>query len=336
MGALIPSTLWALALLHAPLTSPRAATAHRPLAPPRRTADAPTAPSARPETSRVDVAEASPVISDGRGHAEADGVKERSALVLGWFYATPRELEYVRKLYTRNGYTHVVVLPSVVQRIAKPRGWYRTIRQHTPPAHLGRHFDVVHCLSGGFLSMYVLRSSGVPITYSSLVLDSTPILPKVRSTTTLPPPPPPPQPFGQCHTSPPPCLPTSIGPPPFDLWSAHNLCRSLLAQPGSYTRFTRAYMRENGLAFPLKLLPTRAHEQLVEQRWKLGLRYIKLRHALLRKMGREEEERVASWTSGPAAWALNGVSASSRERAHTPQLLTRGCAPAWLCRTTAA
>mmetsp|Transcript_27114 Transcript_27114/g.65477 ORF Transcript_27114/g.65477 Transcript_27114/m.65477 type:complete len:331 (+) Transcript_27114:126-1118(+) len=254
MGALIPSTLWALALLHAPLTSPRAATAHRPLAPPRRTADAPTAPSARPETSRVDVAEASPVISDGRGHAEADGVKERSALVLGWFYATPRELEYVRKLYTRNGYTHVVVLPSVVQRIAKPRGWYRTIRQHTPPAHLGRHFDVVHCLSGGFLSMYVLRSSGVPITYSSLVLDSTPILPK----------------------------------------------------PGSYTRFTRAYMRENGLAFPLKLLPTRAHEQLVEQRWKLGLRYIKLRHALLRKMGREEEERVASWTSGPAAWALNG------------------------------
>ena len=112
---------------------------------------------------------------------------ERSVLVLGWFFASKRELDYVRKAYAKNGYTHIEIVPSAVSVISKPRGWYRTMRRQLQPnraadpkpnAHLGRHYDVVHCLSGGFLAMYVLRRSGVPLTFSSLLLDSTPILPK--------------------------------------------------------------------------------------------------------------------------------------------------------------
>jgi len=66
--------------------------------------------------------------------------------------------------------------------ISKPRGWYRTIRRGAsaaaPNAELARHYDVVHCLSGGFLALYVLRRSGVGLTFSNLLLDSTPIMPK--------------------------------------------------------------------------------------------------------------------------------------------------------------
>lgn len=133
--------------------------------------------------------------------AEADKTKGRSALVLGWFHASERELAYVRKLYLRHGFTDVVVRPSVIGKIAKPRGWYRSIRrglrqeaaatQATTRALVGgrgkasasepdvsRHFDVVHCLSGGFLSLYVLLRSGTRLSYDTLLLDSTPILPK--------------------------------------------------------------------------------------------------------------------------------------------------------------
>ena len=129
-------------------------------------------------------------VAEGAGGADTSAATpaERSVLVLGWFFASKRELDYVRRAYARNGYTHIEIVPSAVSVISKPRGWYRTIRRQLQPtrastepkpnAHLGRHYDVVHCLSGGFLAMYVLRRSGVPVTFSSLLLDSTPILPK--------------------------------------------------------------------------------------------------------------------------------------------------------------
>jgi hypothetical protein len=132
--------------------------------------------------------------------AQASPPAGRSALVLGWFHASERELAYVRKLYLRHGFTDVVVRPSVIGKIAKPRGWYRSIRrglrqeavatQAATRALVGgrgkssasepdvsRHFDVVHCLSGGFLSLYVLLRSGNRLSYDTLLLDSTPILP---------------------------------------------------------------------------------------------------------------------------------------------------------------
>jgi len=92
----------------------------------------------------------------------------------------------VRKAYDKNGFD-VTIQPSIVNVLAKPRGWYRTLRRRlqpnrkTPepePHALGRKFDVVHCLSGGFLSLYVLRRSRVALTFQTLLLDSTPILPK--------------------------------------------------------------------------------------------------------------------------------------------------------------
>lgn len=127
----------------------------------------------------------------GAGGASSAGMPaaERSVLVLGWFFASSRELDYVRRAYCKNGYKHVVVAPSVVGVVTKPRGWYRAIRRRLRPAsnqtselgtqHMASgHFDVVHCLSGGFLSLYLLRRSGVPLTFSNLLLDSTPIMPK--------------------------------------------------------------------------------------------------------------------------------------------------------------
>ena len=79
-----------------------------------------------------------------------------------------------------HGFTHVVVRPSPVEIFTKPRGWYRSMRRRLQPrrqlahadaappkplpqAALGRHFDVVHCLSGGFLALYVLLRSGVSL-----------------------------------------------------------------------------------------------------------------------------------------------------------------------------
>lgn len=208
---------------------------------------------------------------------------QRSALVVGWFYASERELNYVRKIYQRNGYPNVVVVPSVVSMIAKPRGWYRTLRRHLQPGRrrdeasageapsgggapsggeaslaeasaLGRHFDVVHCLSGGFLSLYVLLRSHVPLTFSTLLLDSTPILPK----------------------------------------------------PAAFTRFARAYLNSLGFSLPLKLFPRSLHTKLVELRWNIALVYIQWRHALSQALGRLQGAALDAWTGGPVSWALNG------------------------------
>ena len=46
----------------------------------------------------------------------------KSALVLGWFFATERELAYVTKMYKKNGYDEVVIKPSPVGIMTKPRG----------------------------------------------------------------------------------------------------------------------------------------------------------------------------------------------------------------------
>ena len=108
----------------------------------------------------------------------------RSALVLGWFGASPRELSLVERLYKRNGYDDVTVLPSRVGSLTKPSGWFRTFRQHVAQASsgaahpVGRHFDVVHAMSGGFLQLYLLRAARVGLSFDKLLLDSTPILPK--------------------------------------------------------------------------------------------------------------------------------------------------------------
>ena len=48
-------------------------------------------------------------------------------------------------------------------------------------AELDREFDVVHCMSGGFLNLYLLLSAHVPLRCRTLVMDSTPILPQPRA-----------------------------------------------------------------------------------------------------------------------------------------------------------
>ena len=44
---------------------------------------------------------------------------------------------------------------------------------------------MVHCMSGGFLNYYLTRGAGVPLACDTLLLDSTPILPKPRAFTTF-------------------------------------------------------------------------------------------------------------------------------------------------------
>lgn len=115
--------------------------------------------------------------------ASTEPQQKRTALVLAWFYSSQREREFVRRLYLRNGFTDCVVLESPVNIYTKPRGWYRTMRKNQK--HLGvdthelnQHFDVVHCMSGGFLHLYTLIRSGVELRCDTLLFDSTPILPK--------------------------------------------------------------------------------------------------------------------------------------------------------------
>jgi len=203
--------------------------------------------------------------------AHGGGDTGRSALILGWFFAKDRELEYVRRMYAKNGFDEVVIRPSKVGLISKPRGWYRTLRRQLQPGRrraeprsqsvdsqsldsLDRHFDVVHCMSGGFLALYVLLRSKVGLRFSTLLCDSTPILPK----------------------------------------------------PAAFTRFARAYLASIGLRLPLKLLPERLHQWLVEGRWWLSIFYIKMKHRLLTLLGRLQGVELNRWMSGPVDWGLSG------------------------------
>jgi len=116
--------------------------------------------------------------------AEKPVKPQKSALVLGWFYAEPRQLKFVARLYRKQGFTDVVTYESHVATVARPRGWYSgcldTQKQiASEEGHpLAREFDVVHVMSGGFLNLYQLLFAGVAIEFKTLVLDSTPILPK--------------------------------------------------------------------------------------------------------------------------------------------------------------
>mmetsp|Transcript_98007 Transcript_98007/g.174502 ORF Transcript_98007/g.174502 Transcript_98007/m.174502 type:complete len:361 (+) Transcript_98007:29-1111(+) len=111
-----------------------------------------------------------------------------SAVVFGWFGATPRELELVQRMYKKNGYQEVSVVQSPIKQMTSPRGWCSAVKAHSQlgAAHpLARNVDVVHCLSGGFLNFYLLRAAGIPLSCSSLLLDSTPILPKPKAFATF-------------------------------------------------------------------------------------------------------------------------------------------------------
>lgn len=78
---------------------------------------------------------------------------------------------------------------SVVKEIATPRGWYRTYDRFVSgdgvsvelQASLGQSFDVVHCMSGGFLNLALVLSSKIPAKFKVLVLDSTPIMPQPKA-----------------------------------------------------------------------------------------------------------------------------------------------------------
>lgn len=112
--------------------------------------------------------------------------KTSSVLVLSWFHANPRELKLVKLIYRKNGYKDVHIHESPVNLLSKPRGWYRTFvntakSTNSDMPELCRHYDIIHCMSGGFLNLYLLLAAGVPLEFDNLVLDSTPILPKPSS-----------------------------------------------------------------------------------------------------------------------------------------------------------
>lgn len=174
-----------------------------------------------------------------------DEASLKSALVLGWFHAEPKQLKFVERLYKKNGFTDVVVNESPVSTCSRPGGWYNTIlntqasiigqgteEQPLGDSHpLARRFDVVHVMSGGFLNLYLLLSAGVKIDFNTLVLDSTPILPK----------------------------------------------------PSSFTRFARAYMDSVGLNWITRILPARLHLAIVCLRWMINSAVVKLNYELSRR-----------------------------------------------------
>eukprot|EP00611_Tribonema_gayanum_P031662 TRINITY_DN9208_c0_g1_i1.p2 TRINITY_DN9208_c0_g1~~TRINITY_DN9208_c0_g1_i1.p2 ORF type:complete len:246 (-),score=78.94 TRINITY_DN9208_c0_g1_i1:894-1631(-) len=113
--------------------------------------------------------------------------RTKSVLVLSWFFANPRELKLVERVYRRFGYADVQIYESPVAALSKPRGWYRTfigsLREDKGgsggggsgggdgggSAALARSFDLVHCMSGGFLQLYLLLAAGVALDFKTLV-----------------------------------------------------------------------------------------------------------------------------------------------------------------------
>jgi len=115
----------------------------------------------------------------------------KKALIFTWFYAQPKEIELVKRIYKRKGFDEVVVQESIVKEIATPRGWYKTYIKFAKgdgPSEelrqlLGREYDVVHCMSGGFLNLGLVLSVRhlIPLRFKYVVMDSTPILPQPKS-----------------------------------------------------------------------------------------------------------------------------------------------------------
>ena len=50
----------------------------------------------------------------------------KSALILSWFYAQPKEIELVKRIYKKKGFSEVIVIESLVKDSATPRGWYKS------------------------------------------------------------------------------------------------------------------------------------------------------------------------------------------------------------------
>ena len=96
----------------------------------------------------------------------------------------------MKRIYKKKGYSKIVIQESIVKEIATPRGWYRTYDRFVAgedtiskelQANLGQEFDVVHCMSGGFLNLALVLSSKLPLRFKTLVLDSTPIMPQPKA-----------------------------------------------------------------------------------------------------------------------------------------------------------
>ena len=167
-----------------PLHSRRAAAAVDASAAAATTGDAATPADANGVTSTTSDANA---VAAPASSGAANGHQRKTAAVFGFFGASDRELALIEKRYAKNGYECVVV-PSPVKEVARPSGWYKNFRRNArlgKDHELARHFDVVHCMSGGFLNYYLTRGAGVPLACDTLLLDSTPILPKPRAFTTF-------------------------------------------------------------------------------------------------------------------------------------------------------
>jgi len=111
--------------------------------------------------------------------------KGKSVLVISWFYAEPKQIELVKRIYKKKGFSTVEVQESPVYEISTPRGWYKTfiglvknMEEEKQRGRLARKFDVVHCMSGGFLNLYLILAAKIPLEFEHLVMDSTPIMPK--------------------------------------------------------------------------------------------------------------------------------------------------------------
>jgi len=110
-------------------------------------------------------------------------------LILSWFYAQPKELELVKRIYKKKGFTDIVIHESLVKEVTTPNGWdnsfKRSVKGDEPSQKLQdklyRDFDVVHAMSGGFLNLALVLAPRLPISFQHLVLDSTPILPTPTS-----------------------------------------------------------------------------------------------------------------------------------------------------------
>lgn len=142
---------------------------------------------AGPEQKRARLS--APVSTRMADAAAAPAKEGKSVLIFSWFYAAPKELELVRRIYKKKGFTNIEVQESIVKEIATPRGWYRTYDKFVSgeavnkelQARLGQEFDVVHCMSGGFLNLALVLSAKIPIKFKVLVLDSTPIMPQPKA-----------------------------------------------------------------------------------------------------------------------------------------------------------
>lgn len=117
--------------------------------------------------------------------ASASASPKKKVLILSWFYAQPKELELVRRIYAKKGY-EVQIHESRVEEVARPRGWYHTYERYVKGDGISQElsdkiykdWDIVHAMSGGFLNLaLILAPVSKEITFKKLVLDSTPILP---------------------------------------------------------------------------------------------------------------------------------------------------------------